>query len=140
MMWYSYWKWLRTKRWKISLKKTNCCWWNCHIITVKIWKVPTRSITLYWTLISPPGNRSIHLIACMILIFSEDSADKNDWSWWYANLMTTSKIRSSYYSPHSFSMKFENTSNRDVVSDFSIFHTNIRSLKKYRTFSMSRTQ
>ena len=51
MMWYSYWKWLRTKRRKISLKKTNCCWWSCHIITVKIWKMPTHRITLYWTLI-----------------------------------------------------------------------------------------
>ena len=44
--------------------------------------------------------------------------------------MTTSKIRSSYYSPHSFSVKFENTTNRDVVSDFSIPYTNIRSLRK----------
>ena len=42
----------------------------------------------------------------------------------------SSKIRLSYYSPHSFSVKFENTRNRDVVSDFSILHTNIRSLRK----------
>ena len=27
-------------------------------------------------------------------------------------------------------MKFENTTNRDVISDFSILHTNIRSLRK----------
>ena len=44
--------------------------------------------------------------------------------------MTRSKIRSRYYSPHSFSVKFENTTNRDVVSDFSILHTNIGSLRK----------
>lgn len=61
-------------------------------------------------------------------LFQNDSVDKTidpD-----ANLMTTSKIRSKYYSPHSFSVKFKNTRNRDVVSDFSILHTNIRSLRK----------
>ena len=61
-------------------------------------------------------------------LFQNDSVDKTidpD-----ANLMT-SKIRSSCYSPHSFSVKFENTTNKDVVSDFSILHTNIRSLKCY---------
>ena len=31
--------------------------------------MPTRSITFNWTLIYPPGNRSIYLITCMILVF-----------------------------------------------------------------------
>ena len=76
------------------------------------------------------SRKSIHSFNSLydLGLFQNDSVDKTidpD-----ANLMTTSKIRSSYYSPHSFSVKFENTTNRDVVSDFSVLHTNIRGLIK----------
>ena len=59
----------------------------------------------------------------MILVFLQnDSVDKTtDLD---ANLMTTSKIRLNYYSPHGFSMKCENTTNRDVL----------RSLEKYTDY------
>ena len=68
---------------------------------------------------NPASRKSIYLFNSLydLGLFQNDSVDKAidpD-----ANLVTTSKICSSYYSPH-----------RDVVSDFSILHTNMRSLRK----------
>ena len=76
------------------------------------------------------SRKSIHSFNSLydLGLFQNDSVDKTidpD-----ANLMTTSNIRSSYYLPYSFSVKFENTRNTDVVSDFSILHTNIWGLRK----------
>ena len=89
-------------------KKTNCCWWNCHIITVKVWK-----------------KKSIHSFNSLydLGLFQNDSVGKTIYP-------DASKIRSSYYSHLSCFLKFENTTNRDVVSNFSVIHTNIRSLRK----------
>ena len=76
------------------------------------------------------SRKSIHSLNSLydLGLFQNDSVDKMvdpD-----ANLMTTSNIRSSYYTPYSFSVEFENTRNRDVLSNFSILHPNIRGLRK----------